>query len=117
MLCKIPAMIETGGLQIGPGDPDFGSGGLRQNLGRDIVDRRVRDFMNEADVLVFAGGNARDDFAPGDLGLDDGLAPAPPIVDHHDEILQGGVLLAAVSEVGGCTHVFLKIRNKSSEYF
>src|ERR1700682_6634559 len=106
MLCKIPAMIETGGLQIGPGDPDFGSGGLRQNLGRDIVDRRVRDFMNEADVLVFAGGNARDDFAPGDLGIDDGLAPAPSIVDHHDKILHGGVLLAPKASSADAVNYF-----------
>jgi hypothetical protein len=44
--------------------------------------------MNEADVPVFAGGNARDHLAPGNLGIYHGLAPAPSIIDHHDEILQ-----------------------------
>src|SRR5712664_2111902 len=115
MLPEIADMIETAGLQIGARDLDFGNDSLRQNLGGDIVDRSVGDFMNEADVLVFAGGNARDDFAPGDLGIDNGLAPAPSIVDHHDEILHGGVLLAPESEVGGCCQVFRKIRNKSSQ--
>src|ERR1700694_50203 len=94
MLPEIAAMIETAGLQIGVRDRDFGNGGLRQNLGGDIADRSVGDFMNEADVLVFAGGNARDDFAPGDLGIDNGLAPAPSLVDPHDKILHRGVLLA-----------------------
>src|SRR5712672_116678 len=69
MLPEIADMIETAGLQIGARD---------------------RDFWNEADVLVFAGGNARDDFAPGNLGIDNGLTPAPSIVDHHNEILHGG---------------------------
>jgi hypothetical protein len=45
--------------------------------------------MNEADVPVFAGNHARDDFAPGDLGVDDSLAPAPSVIDHHDKILHG----------------------------
>src|SRR6202165_5095907 len=94
MLPEIAAMIETAGLQIGASNGDFGKVGLRQNLSGDIVDRSVGDFINEADVLVFAGGNARDDFAPGDLGIDNGLAPAPSVIDHHDKILHGGVLLA-----------------------
>src|SRR5882762_8003922 len=108
MLRKIAGMIEPAGLQIGPGDPDFGKRGLRQNLGRDIVDRRVGNFMNEADVLVFAGGNARDDLAPGDLGIDNGLAPAPSIVYHHNEILHGGVLVPPGSEFGDAANYFGK---------
>src|SRR5258708_38915870 len=117
MLRTIATMIEPAGLQIGPGDPDFGKRGLRQNLGRDIVDRRVGDFMNEADVLVFAGGNARDDFAPGNLGIDNGLTPAPSIVDHHNEILHGGAPRPAKPGVTGFNRAFLKIRNKSSAEF
>ena len=31
--------------------------------------------------------NAGDDFAPGDLGIDDGLAAASSIIDHDNEIL------------------------------
>src|SRR5258708_27453957 len=117
MLRKIVAMIETAGLQIGARDRDFGNGGLRQNLGGDIVDRGVGDFMNEADVLVFAGDDARDDFAPGDLGIDNGLAPAPSIVDHHNEILHGGSPRPRKAGVAVCSQLFLKIRNKSSHKF
>jgi hypothetical protein len=43
--------------------------------------------MNEADVLVFTGDDARDDFAPGDFGIDDGFASPSAIIDHHDKIL------------------------------
>src|SRR5713226_2329879 len=115
MLAEIAAMIETAGLQIGARDRYFGNGGLRQNLGGNIVDRGVDDFMNEADVLVFAGGNARDDFAPGDLGIDNGLAPAPSIVDHHNEILHGGAPRPGKAGATGCSQLFRKIRSKSSQ--
>ena len=91
---EIAGMIEMAGLQVGARDRDFRERCFSQNLGGDIVDRRIGDLMNEADVLVFAGRNARDDFAPGDFGIDDGLAPAPTVVDHHDEILHGAVLFA-----------------------
>src|ERR1700687_5608353 len=74
---EIAGMIEMAGLQVGARDRDFRERCLRQNLGGDIVDRRIGDLMNEANVFVFAGRNARDDFAPGDFGIDDGLAPAP----------------------------------------
>jgi hypothetical protein len=33
MLPEIAVMIEAAGLQVGAADRDFGSGGLRQNLG------------------------------------------------------------------------------------
>jgi hypothetical protein len=95
MLAPIAGVIETAGLQIGPGDRDFGNCRLRQNLGGNIVDRSIGDFMNEADVLVFAGYDAGDDFAPGDFGIDNGLAPAPSIVDHDHEILHKGTLFAS----------------------
>src|SRR5271154_4682537 len=93
MFAEIAGMVETVGLQVGTSDRDFGSGGLGQNLGGDVVNRGIGDFVNKADVPVFAGGNARNDLAPGDLGVDHGLAPAPSIVDHHDEILHGALLL------------------------
>ena len=60
VLAEIAGMIEAAGLQIGPGDRDFGNCCLRQNLGGNIVDRSIGDFMNEADVLVLAGCDARD---------------------------------------------------------
>ena len=80
-------MIEAAGLQVGAGDRDFRQGGLRQDLGGDIVDGGIGDFVDETDIPVFAGRHARDDLAPGDLGIDDSLASAPAIIDHHDEIL------------------------------
>ncbi len=61
MLSEIAGMIETAGLQVGACDRDFRQRCLRQNLGGDIVDRGTGDFMNEADVPVFAGRHARDD--------------------------------------------------------
>jgi hypothetical protein len=51
VLAEIAGMIEAAGLQIGSGDRDFGNCCLRQNLGGNIVDRSIGDFMNEADVL------------------------------------------------------------------
>jgi hypothetical protein len=52
--------------------------------------------MDEADVLVFAGHDTRDDLPPRDFWIDDGLATAPSVVDHHDEILQGGAPIVPV---------------------
>jgi hypothetical protein len=91
MLSEIVVMIEMAGLQIGAGGGDFGDGGLGQNLGGDIVDRGICDFVNETDVSVFAGRHPRDNFPPGDFRIDDGLAPASPIVDHYNKILHGGL--------------------------
>src|SRR5260370_17168774 len=125
MLAEIAGMIDAVGLQIGACDRDFGTRCLRQHLGGDIVDGAIGDFMNEAEVLVFAGGDARDRFAPGDLGVDDRLAPAPSIVDHHDEILHGALFLPKARRLGTPSHhfgksetsqvVILKIRKIASE--
>jgi hypothetical protein len=60
MLAKIVRVIEMAGLQIGACHLDLGKHCLRQNLGRDIVDGGIGDLVDEADVLVFAGNNARD---------------------------------------------------------
>jgi hypothetical protein len=51
MPAQIADMIEPGVLQIGIASGDVGEGGLRQDILGDIVDRAVRDFMNEADAL------------------------------------------------------------------
>ena len=80
VLRKIAGMIETAGLQVRAGRRNFGNGGLRQDLGRDVIDRRTRDLVNEADVLVLAGSHAGDNFPPGDFRIDNGLAPAPSII-------------------------------------
>src|SRR6202035_1931911 len=103
-------MIQAKGLQIGPGHRDFGKRRLRQNLGGNIVDRSIGDFMNKADVPVLAGRDARDDFAPGNFGIDNGLATAPSIVDHDHEILHKATLLSPDLP----SLLFLKNRNKSS---
>jgi hypothetical protein len=44
-------MIEAIGLQLGAGHRDFGKCCLGHNLGRDVIDCRIGDFVNEADVL------------------------------------------------------------------
>ena len=110
MLSKVARVVESAGLQIGARQADFGNGGLRQNLGGDILNRGIGDFMNEADVPVFAGGNTGDYFAPGDFGIDHGLAPAPAIVDHYHEILQCyDPFRQRIDDPGG-EGLFLKIR-------
>jgi hypothetical protein len=58
-----------------------------KNVGGDIFHRAIHDFMDEADILVFAGRHARNYFAFRKLGIHHSLAAAPPVVDHHDEIL------------------------------
>src|SRR5258708_6049041 len=100
MLAEIAGVIEAAGLQIGAGGRDFGKCCLRQNLGGNIVDRSIGDFMYEADVPVLAGRDASDDVAPGDFGIDNGLAAAPSIVDHDHEILHEGVLSASRAGLG-----------------
>jgi hypothetical protein len=64
VLAQIPGVIELAGLQIRFRCRDVGQRRLGQDRLGDIVDRAVRDFMNETDVLVFAGGYARDDVPP-----------------------------------------------------
>src|SRR5882757_4623071 len=114
MLAKVASVIETARLQIGAIGGDLGEGGLGQDLVGDIVDNTVHDFVNKADVLVFAGCHTRDDLAPGDLGIHDGFAAAASIIDHHDEILHRGDGCLARDAVVLTSVVFLKIRSKSS---
>ena len=94
MLAKIAGMIEMAGLQIGARYGNFWKGGLVENLVGNIVDRMIGDLVNEADILVFAGGDARDDFPPRDFRIDDGFAPASSVVDHDNKILQMAMPLA-----------------------
>ncbi|MCK1516839.1 hypothetical protein IVB22_30900 [Bradyrhizobium sp. 190] len=53
MLAKITDVIEMVGLQVGARRADVGQGRLAENLGCDILDRAIRDFMDEADIPVF----------------------------------------------------------------
>lgn len=78
MLAPIANMIELVSLQIGARRVDVGQGGFAQYIGGDVLDRAIRDFMNEADVRVFAGRDPRDDLATGDFRVDDGLRPRRP---------------------------------------
>ena len=57
----------------------------------DIFYRRIRDFMDEADVLVFARSDPGDDLTPCDFRIHDGLAAAAAVIDHHDKVLHVGV--------------------------
>ncbi len=78
MLSQVAEVIEPARLQVGVGRRDFGNGGLRQYFLGDVLDRGIGDLVNEADMAVFAGGNARDELPPCDFRIDDGLAPARP---------------------------------------
>lgn len=76
VLAKIAKMIEARRLQIDLTRFDFRQGGLGKNIGCDVLDGRIGDFVNETDVPVLAGCNPSHDLAPGDLGIDDRLAAA-----------------------------------------
>jgi hypothetical protein len=68
MLAQVAEMVELVGLQIGARGVDVGQGRLAQYVGSDVLDRAIRDFMNEADISIFAGRDPRDDLAPGVSG-------------------------------------------------
>ena len=92
---------------VGVGGPGvaalLGLSAYSSGIGGDIVDRAIGDFMDEADVLVFAGHDARDDLPPRNFRIDDSLAAAPSVIDHHDEILQG---VLPLSRCGTRRHYF-----------
>ena len=92
MLAKIADVIEAIGLQVGAGETNVREGGFAQHVGGDILYRTIGDFMDEADIPVFARRHPGDDFAPCDFRIDDGLTAAAAVVDHHDEILHAGDL-------------------------
>src|SRR5512138_899599 len=84
--------VEMLGLQVRPRRADLGQGCLAENLGGDVLDRAVGDFMDEADVSVLPRCDPGDNLAPCDFRVDDRLTTAATIVDHHDEILHAGDL-------------------------
>ena len=51
MLAKIAHVIEMAGLQIGIRRADIRHCGLAQDIGGDIFDRRIRDFMDKLTFL------------------------------------------------------------------
>jgi hypothetical protein len=85
VLAKIVHVIEMAGLQIGIRRADVRHCGLAQNIGGDIFDRRIRDFLDKADVLVFSGRDPGDNLTPCDFGIDDGLTAAATVIDHHNK--------------------------------
>src|SRR5262245_11870692 len=87
VLAKIAQMIEARSLQVDLFRFDYGEGSFGQNIHGDILHRGLDDLVNEADVPVFTRRYAGDDLTPGDFGVDDGLAAASSVVDHHNEIL------------------------------
>lgn len=66
MLARIADVIEVAGLQVGAGHGDLGQGGLAEDIGGDVLDRCVHDFVNEADIPVFARRDSGDDLASSD---------------------------------------------------
>jgi hypothetical protein len=53
VLAKIADVVEMAGLQICVRDAEVGQDRLAENLGGDVLDRAIRDFMDEADIPVF----------------------------------------------------------------
>ena len=76
MLAQVAEMIEMAGLQISAGRSDVGQGRLGENLGGDVLDRAIRDFMNEADIPVLTRRDPGNDLAPGDSRIDDEIGRA-----------------------------------------
>jgi hypothetical protein len=91
VLSKIAQVIEMAGLQVGSRRADIRHRSLDHDVGGDIFDRRIRDFMDEADILLFAGSDPGDDLTPCDFRIHDGLAAAAAVIDHHDKVLHVGV--------------------------
>jgi hypothetical protein len=64
VFAQVADVIELAGLQIGARRADLGQGRLAENIGGDILDRAICDFMDETDIPVFTRRDAGDDLAP-----------------------------------------------------
>ena len=53
MLAQVANVIGMAGLQVGTGRAEVGQGRLAEDLGGDILDRAIRDLMDETDIPVF----------------------------------------------------------------
>src|SRR5260370_25248973 len=78
---EVAGMVEAAGLQVPARDRNFRQRGLRQNLGGDVVDCGIGDFVDEAHIFGFAGSHARDDPPPSYFGIE-ACPPAPPPIVH-----------------------------------
>jgi hypothetical protein len=90
VLAIIADAIELAGLQVCASLVNLWEGGFAEDLGSNVSDRTIGDLMDEADIAVLTRRYSGNHFAPGDFGIDDGLATTAAIVDHHDEILHAG---------------------------
>jgi hypothetical protein len=70
MLAKIADVVETAGLQIQAGRADLRQGGLAENVGSDVFDRAICDFVDEADIFVLTRRDPGDDLSPGDFRVE-----------------------------------------------
>jgi hypothetical protein len=61
VLAKIADVAEMAGLQVGACRAEVRQGCLAENLGGNVLDRAIRDFMDEADVPVLTLRNPGDD--------------------------------------------------------
>ncbi|MBR1230334.1 hypothetical protein JQ600_36190 [Bradyrhizobium sp. AUGA SZCCT0176] len=87
MFSQVASVVELVGLQIDACRANVGKRGFVQNVGGYVLDGGIDDFMDKTDVPVFTRRNPRDDLAPGDFRIDNGLTATPAVIDHHDEIL------------------------------
>jgi hypothetical protein len=87
VFAKIAQMIEARSLQVDLFRFDYREGSFGQNIRGDVLHCGLDDLVNKADVPVLTRRYAGDDLTAGDFGVDDGLAAASSVVDHHNEIL------------------------------
>ena len=59
----------------------------RRGCRRDVLNRRLRNLVDEADIGILSRRDPRDDLAPCHLGIYDRFTAAAAIVDHDDDIL------------------------------
>jgi len=53
VFAQVANVIEMAGLQVGARRTDVGQGRFAEDLGGDVLDRAIRDLMDEADIPVF----------------------------------------------------------------
>ncbi|MBR1152735.1 hypothetical protein JQ575_19110 [Bradyrhizobium sp. JYMT SZCCT0428] len=112
MFPQVASVVELVGLQIDACRANVGKRGFVQNVGGYVLDGGIDDFMDKTDVPVFTRRNPRDDLAPGDFRIDNGLAATPAVIDHHDEILH---IWQSVSPPGTDDPSIAENQKKSSE--
>lgn len=80
VLAQVAGVIAADRLEVDFVRRDLGKGGLGQDCFGHVLDRLVHDLVNERDVSILTRGDAGDDLASGDFGIDDRFAATPPSI-------------------------------------